>query len=55
MALDFDLWVCPMGLLTAGGGMALDLGSRGTLRLLVLGERWKEKVKCGWAQNPQCR
>ena len=53
VALDFNLWVHPMGLLTAGGGMALDLGSRGTLRLLVLGGRWK-KIKHGWAPSPQC-
>lgn len=47
MALDFDLRIHSMGLLTAGGGMAFHLGSSGTLGLLVLGGRWRKAVKCG--------
>jgi hypothetical protein len=36
MALDFDLWVHSMGLLTAGGCMALHLGPSGPLGLFIL-------------------
>ena len=37
MALDFDLRVHTMGLLTAGGGMALHLSPGGALGFLILG------------------
>lgn len=38
MALDFDLRVHTVGLLTAGGGMALHLSPGGALGLLILGK-----------------
>lgn len=45
MALDFDLRIHAMGLLTAGGGMAFHLGPGGTLGLLVLDGRWRKELK----------
>ena len=42
MALDFDLWIHSMGLLTAGGGMAFYLGPSRSLGLLVLRKMEKE-------------
>lgn len=47
MALDFDLWVRTMGLLTAGGGMALHLSSGGALGLLILGKEHRRKLNAG--------
>lgn len=55
MALDFDLWIHLVVLLTAGGGVALHVGPSGTLGLLVLGERWRKRVKSRQAQSHWCR
>ena len=55
MALDFDLRIHAMGLLTAGGGMALHLGPSGTLGLLVLDGRVEKGVEVQVGSGPSMR
>lgn len=54
MALDFDLRVRTMGLLTAGRGVALHLSPGGALGLLILGKEHRgRKLSAGRVQPIQ--